>query len=459
MIIWTDLFPKYQRPLGYARLLLARHRYFTHYGLGTGLHLGLGMPHKKPGYQLVLRSWRNKYKGRRCFIIGNGPSLAKMDLSPLKDELTIGCNAIYKKFPEWGWHTSYLLFEDTEQTEIRGPEIGNVKGPIKMAATYNAYAFRADSDTLFFEARRADAYYWKHLHPRFSHEFEHLVYLASTVTYIGLQLAYHLGCDRVYLVGVDHSYSKLRDFFPPGKIEVTAENYPLVQQCHFDKNYYKIGDVIGVPHTDLMEDGYRKAREEFEATGRKIYNAGVDSMLDTYERVDFRSLFPKRAFRKGKSGALKVLYISHASTVSGAPISYLGLMRYFAEHQDWDTRCLIRMKSKDIKAFDEVSPSKFYYEYVLPGTKVPEEPGPLAVLWQAFREKWKNTPKRKGIKAALRNLLHPAPTRTSQQAEWQKKIDEEIRAWKPDLIYSNTSLNGDVIKRSEERRVGKECRL
>jgi hypothetical protein len=110
VIIWTDLFPKYKRPLGYLRLLLARHRFFTHYGLGTGLHLGLGLPHKKPGYQLVLRSWRNKYKGRPCYIIGNGPSLAKMDLSPLRNEITIGCNAIYKKFPEWGWHTNYLLF-------------------------------------------------------------------------------------------------------------------------------------------------------------------------------------------------------------------------------------------------------------------------------------------------------------------------------------------------------------
>jgi glycosyltransferase involved in cell wall biosynthesis len=447
VIVWTDLFPKHKRPLGYLRLVKARYRYYVHYGLGKGLHLGLGLPHKKPGYQLVMRSWRNKYKGRRCFILGNGPSLARMDLSPLRDEITIGCNAVYKKFPEWGWHTNYLLFEDTEQTEIRGQEIHRVKGPIKLAATYNAYAFSADSDTLFFEARRADPYYWQHLHPQFSRDFEHIVYLASTVTYIGLQLAHHLGCDRVYVIGIDHTYSKLRQFFEPGKIKITEENYPLVQQCHFDKNYYKIGDVIGVPHTDLMEAGYRKAREEFERDGRKIYNAGVDSMLDTYERVDYAGLFPGRIMRKApRPGALKVLYISHASTVSGAPISFLGLMRHFARHQDWDTRCLIRMRGKEIKHFDDVSPSKFYYQYLMPGAQIPDEPGRVRVLWTAIREKIQNTRGRTGVKAALRNFIHPAPGLEKQQAEWQRKIHDEIRAWKPDVIYSNTSLNGDIIR-------------
>ena len=35
------------------------------------------------------------HKGERCFIIGNGPSLNKLDLSKIKDEYTFGVNAIY----------------------------------------------------------------------------------------------------------------------------------------------------------------------------------------------------------------------------------------------------------------------------------------------------------------------------------------------------------------------------
>ena len=37
-----------------------------------------------------LKQLKNIHVGERCFIIGNGPSLKKTDLSKLKDEYTIG---------------------------------------------------------------------------------------------------------------------------------------------------------------------------------------------------------------------------------------------------------------------------------------------------------------------------------------------------------------------------------
>ena len=42
-----------------------------------------------------LRKYKNIHKGKRCFIIANGPSLKKIDFSLLKDEITIGMNRIY----------------------------------------------------------------------------------------------------------------------------------------------------------------------------------------------------------------------------------------------------------------------------------------------------------------------------------------------------------------------------
>ena len=39
-----------------------------------------------------LRRLKDKYKGERCFILGNGPSLAKTDLSLLRNEYTFGLN-------------------------------------------------------------------------------------------------------------------------------------------------------------------------------------------------------------------------------------------------------------------------------------------------------------------------------------------------------------------------------
>ena len=33
-----------------------------------------------------LETYHDLYRGKRCFVIGNGPSLRQMDLSPLKGE-------------------------------------------------------------------------------------------------------------------------------------------------------------------------------------------------------------------------------------------------------------------------------------------------------------------------------------------------------------------------------------
>jgi hypothetical protein len=55
-----------------------------------------------------LADLKDVHKGRRAFIIGNGPSLKQMDLSRLQNEITFGLNRIYLLFPELGFHTTYF---------------------------------------------------------------------------------------------------------------------------------------------------------------------------------------------------------------------------------------------------------------------------------------------------------------------------------------------------------------
>lgn len=292
MIAWTPQIPWWEKPVGYWRLLLARHRYFDRIGLTWGgWRPRLEM---RSGYQQRLALMRDCHKGRRCFVLANGPSLKQLDLSRLRKEVTIGCNGIYKAFPEWGFHTSYLVFEDIEQIELRRKDIAAVKGPRKLAAIYNAYCFPADKDTVFFNAARmrAQKYYWTDLYPQFSRDFAAVVHLGSTVTHIMLQLAYHIGCDPVYIIGLDHDYGELPKLFPPGKITVTEENIDMIRGLHFSNQYYKAGDQIGVPDVVRQEQAYALARDVFARDGRKIYNASAHTALDVFERCDFASLFP-----------------------------------------------------------------------------------------------------------------------------------------------------------------------
>src|SRR5712692_1717642 len=39
--------------------------------------------------------FRDRHRGQRCFVIGNGPSLKDQDLSPLANEITLVTNSFY----------------------------------------------------------------------------------------------------------------------------------------------------------------------------------------------------------------------------------------------------------------------------------------------------------------------------------------------------------------------------
>ena len=59
-----------------------------------------------------LRSFKNKHLGERCFIIGNGPSLNKIDLNKFSNDVTFGSNAIFLKTEEMGFKPTYYMVED-----------------------------------------------------------------------------------------------------------------------------------------------------------------------------------------------------------------------------------------------------------------------------------------------------------------------------------------------------------
>jgi hypothetical protein len=52
-------------------------------------------------------TFRNKHKEERCDIIGNGPSVNKIDLSFLKDEIAFGMNRIYLGFEKYDFTPTY----------------------------------------------------------------------------------------------------------------------------------------------------------------------------------------------------------------------------------------------------------------------------------------------------------------------------------------------------------------
>ena len=113
------------------------------------------------------------------------------------------------------------------------------------------------------------------------------IHQGNTVTYVAMQLAFHMGFQDVALVGCDHSFA----VSGPANKTVVAEG---MDQSHFDPNYFSNGDKWQLPDLDESESSYRKASQVYSAHGRRLVNATVGGKLDVLERVSLGSFLASR---------------------------------------------------------------------------------------------------------------------------------------------------------------------
>ncbi|MDY6986512.1 MAG: glycosyltransferase [Thermodesulfobacteriota bacterium] len=238
-----------------------------------------------------LALFSNKYAGKRAFIIGNGPSLKRTDLTKLKDEITFGVNSIFYLFDEMGFKPTFYVVEDTLVAEDRAAEINELTGMVKIFGNYLNYCLEDKDDVLW--ANVIFDYSGYRGFPHFSRDASECLWVGGTVSYLCMQLAYFMGFQEVYLIGFDHSYTIPDDAKVEGTIITSASDDPN----HFHPGYFGKGKRWHDPRVDRMELAYRKAKQAFEADGRAIYNATSGGKLEVFPRVPYDSLF-HTAFKK-----------------------------------------------------------------------------------------------------------------------------------------------------------------
>jgi Protein of unknown function DUF115 len=242
----------------------------------------------KREYAPRLRELRRQYAGKgRCFIIGNGPSLNRTDLTKLRDEVTFGVNGLFLKFEEMGFTPTFYVVEDHLVAEDRAQEINAIKGPLKLFPFNLAYCLDDGPDTLFFNHR-----------PRpspagfeFSTDASRITYTGCTVTFTCMQLAFYLGFPEIYLVGVDASYEIPKTVERHDRYGVAVLDMQADDPNHFHPDYFGKGYRWHDPQVDKMVAAFEEARRVTEARGVRIRNATIGGKLEVFERVDYESLF------------------------------------------------------------------------------------------------------------------------------------------------------------------------
>lgn len=230
-----------------------------------------------------LKQLKNSHVGKRCFIIGNGPSLTVRDLEKLENEVTFATNRIYSIFEDTKWRPNYYLAIDNNILKDNIENIEKVECEHKFInITSKAYGIKKDNNTTFINMFgpyliNPCSYETKRVCRDVSKSFT----LSYSVTGVAIELAIYMGFNEIYLIGVDNSYSNSID--KNGKIlrDDSVKDY-------FGKLKSK---SYTIQYSDATNSYYKAFRTYAEKNGIKIYNSTRGGKLEVFERKEFDKLF------------------------------------------------------------------------------------------------------------------------------------------------------------------------
>lgn len=236
-----------------------------------------------PGFseqeKTVLRGYKDIHAGEIGVIIANGPSLNSVDFGKLHQFPTFGMNRINLLYDRFDFRPTYYCLEDHLVAEDNAEEISNLLGSTMFIPKDLSYCIRNPHAQYVNMIRR---YPNAKVTSLFSTDLSQSAYWGGTVTYFAMQIAYYMGFQTIYLVGLDHNYAR-----PDHVVGTQTYTSHGDDVNHFDPSYFGKGKRWHDPRVDRMEASYQVAKQAFEAVGRTIINATPQSKLDVFPKMDF----------------------------------------------------------------------------------------------------------------------------------------------------------------------------
>ena len=239
----------------------------------------------------VFEKYKNKHKGERVFLIANGPSLAKTDLSLLENENTIAMNRISLLYDHYSnWRPTYYLFSSTNVRPDKPWSQAWLDSVLTSVEEEKTISFIADIFKQYIDpfdnykkiewfsamSENKPDFLGNISESCFSTNIEERIDKTGTTMNLALQLSYYMGFSEIIFVGADLGWKK----------DNASKNDPN----HFAKNY--IAD-IPKPYkaNNQMRNVHSLAIKKFNESNKSVlfYNASIKTVLDVYPIIDFES--------------------------------------------------------------------------------------------------------------------------------------------------------------------------
>ena len=236
-------------------------------------------------YGRKIEKLNNIYKGKRCFLIGNGPSLRAEDLTCLHEhgEICFAFNRIYNIFGDTPWRPTYYISQDEKMLSgcadvVDQTKMGTKLIPINMK-WYQGIQLK---NVIWFYMKSPEEEGGKPL--EFSDTPQKYVFNSSTGMYTAAQFAAFMGFKEIYLIGVDHHFHISQNNKGEIVVDSTVKDY-------FTDKYNEDKDKLYIPNTEKSTLTYVAMKEQCQKRGIHVYNATRGGKLEVFERIDFDTLF------------------------------------------------------------------------------------------------------------------------------------------------------------------------
>jgi len=239
---------------------------------------------------------RDQHRGRRAFIIGNGPSIAQHDLGRLRDEITITVNQFQRHPQVEELRPPYWMLADPLFWEKPHEHLHPIVRKLLEAGIHTRLFCPLGGAQVLCSTPTGpliDLHFYTYGD---HHAGAEPIDLSRPIPHWGqnvigpaIMLAMHLGCGPIYLIGCDHDFLKIEEHEYEGAIYGHGfQTDPRPASDRFDWGTWS----YAMKRT-LWE--YERLRDYARMWGHRIYNATPGGYLETFPRVDFECVLAEPA--------------------------------------------------------------------------------------------------------------------------------------------------------------------
>ena len=245
--------------------------------------------------------FKELYKNQRCFIVGNGPSINKQDLTPLKNEIVFSVSQGYKhrdfKTIKPKYHLSPqitygLLNEDDVISYFK--EMDDNIGDAELFLNQTE-AELVKNNNLFAGRKVNYVYLGIGMKPSYIKtlkngipDITNIIPGVSSVPVMCLMVALYMGFKEIYILGVEHSDFRTKEYkyaFAPNET-IRNKHFGLSKDFKTDVSNYDTFHIMA-----FLWEEYRRIRKIAEKNSVRIVNLSLDSELDEFECMKFEDVF------------------------------------------------------------------------------------------------------------------------------------------------------------------------